>query len=128
MLMNLVLLSGFGFAFINNLYAASPVSLHNLTFFSIAVLSGTTLYLLVKNNKKAIVTCTLAVLIMLSLITYSLFRTVFSRGYSKDSIDYIMPPIIYSIVFGYLFLIHIFKYNPERDHQKSEIDQIGQIN
>lgn len=90
----------------------------------IPVFSVLSIILLLKKNKLSILTFSISLILISLTITFSIIKTIFDGGFGGDSMDYIMPPIVYFVLFGLLFLI--IKYKSKVDHFQLEINQIGQ--
>ncbi|MCU7616119.1 hypothetical protein NZ698_02815 [Chryseobacterium sp. PBS4-4] len=124
LLVNLFFFIAFGFGIYNRIVLNSIFDLYSVIIFIVAILSVLSSLLLIKKNNLSILTFSISLVLISSMIAFSIIKAIFEGYYGNDSLDYIMPPIIYSILFGLLFLI--IKYKSNNDHFQLEIDQIGQ--
>jgi len=124
LLVNVIFFISFGYGIYNRIVVNAVFDLYSMIIFLIAVLSVLSFLLLIKKNKLSILTFSISLILISSTITFSIVKSIFDGGFGGDSMDYIMPPIVYFLLFGLLFLI--IKYKSKVDYFQSEIDQIGQ--
>ncbi|KQK25971.1 hypothetical protein AR438_10325 [Chryseobacterium aquaticum] len=123
-LFNVIFFIAFGIGTYNRIILNSLFDLNSIIVFIVAILSVTSFLLLITKNNLSILTFSISLVLISSMIAFSIIKAIFEGYYGNDSLDYIMPPIMYSILLGLLFLI--IKYKSNNDHLQLEIDQIGQ--
>lgn len=124
LLVNVIFIISFGYGIYNRVVLNSVFDLYSLIIFIITVLSALSFMLLIKKNKLSILTFSTSLILISSLITFSIIKSILEGSFGGDSIDYIMPPIVYFVLLGLLFLI--IKYKSKVDYFQLEINQIGQ--
>ncbi|CAD7816641.1 hypothetical protein CHRY9390_03210 [Chryseobacterium aquaeductus] len=124
LLVNVIFLIAFGFGIYNRVFLNSVFDIYSIIIFIIAVLSVLSFILLIKKNKLSILTFSISLVLISLTIAFSIIKAIFEGHYGNGSLDYIMPSIIYSILFSLLFLI--IKFKSKNDYFQLEIDQIGQ--
>lgn len=123
-LVNIFFCIAFGFGLYNRIMINSLFDIYTILIFIIEVLSFLSLLLLINKNKSSILTCSISLILIFLIITFGIFRKVFFKDFGHDSMDYFMPPIVYTILFGLFFLI--MKYRVRTDYIQLEINEIGQ--
>ena len=124
LLVNVIFFISFGYGIYNRVVLNSVFDLYSLIIFIITVLSALSFILLIKKNKLSILTFSISLILISSTITFSIIKSILEGSFGGDSIDYIMPPIVYFLLLGLLFLI--IKYKSKVDYFQLEINQIGQ--
>ena len=124
LLVNVIFFMSFGYGIYNRVVLNSVFDLYSLIIFIITVLSALSFILLIKKNKLSILTFSISLILISSTITFSIIKSILEGSFGGDSIDYIMPPIVYFVLLGLLFLI--IKYKSKVDYFQLEINQIGQ--
>ncbi|KUJ52270.1 hypothetical protein [Chryseobacterium sp. JAH] len=124
LLVNVIFFISFGYGIYNRVVLNSVFDLYSLIIFIITVLSALSFILLIKKNKLSILTFSILLILISSTITFSIIKSILEGSFGGDSIDYIMPPIVYFVLLGLLFLI--IKYKSKVDYFQLEINQIGQ--
>lgn len=124
LLVNVIFLISFGYGIYNRVVLNSVFDIYSTIIFLITVLSVLSFILLIKKNKLSILTFSISLILIFSTITFSIIESILKGSFGGDSIDYIMPPIIYFVLLGLLFLI--IKYKSKIDYFQLEINQIGQ--
>ena len=124
LLVNVIFFISFGYGIYNRVVLNSVFDLYSLIIFIITVLSALSFILLIKKNKLSILTFSISLILISSTITFSIIKSILEGSFGGDSIDYIMPPIVYFVLLGLLFLI--IKYKSKVDYFQLEINQIGQ--
>lgn len=124
LLVNVIFFISFGYGIYNRVVLNSVFDLYSLIIFIITVLSALSFILLIKKNKLSILTFSISLILISSTITFSIIKSTLEGSFGGDSIDYIMPPIVYFVLLGLLFLI--IKYKSKVDYCHLEINQIGQ--
>ncbi|MCW3168244.1 hypothetical protein OMO38_06865 [Chryseobacterium sp. 09-1422] len=124
LLVNVIFFISFGYGIYNRVVLNSVFDLYSIIIFIITVLSALSFILLIKKNKLSILTFSISLILISSTITFSIIKSILEGSFGGDSIDYIMPPIVYFVLLGLLFLI--IKYKSKVDYFQLEINQIGQ--
>lgn len=123
-LINVIFSVAFGFGIYNRIVINSIFDIYSAVIFIILGLSLLSLIFLIKKSKLSVLTFSVSLILIFITITFGIAKSIFGGYFGNDSMDYIMPPIIYSILFSLFFLIT--KYKSKVDYDLLEIDQIGQ--
>lgn len=124
LLVNVIFFISFGYGIYNRVVLNTVFDLYSIIILIITVLSALSFILLIKKNKLSILTFSISLILISSTITFSIIKSILEGSFGGDSIDYIMPPIVYFVLLGLLFLI--IKYKSKVDYFQLEINQIGQ--
>ena len=82
------------------------------------------LILFILKSKIAILTLTIQLTILFLMISIPLFYSIFiENDFGENKSDYFTVPLIYLIIFGFLFVLQKFKY--VENFSEIEIDEIG---
>lgn len=97
-----------------------------ITISLISVLSLISLILLIVKNKYSIIVFSAVLFLILLIISVFVFYSVFILGdFGENILDLYTVPMVYIIIFGFLFILYRFKY---KEVQYENIDLIGTQN
>ncbi|GAA4161810.1 hypothetical protein GCM10022217_28100 [Chryseobacterium ginsenosidimutans] len=95
-----------------------------ITISLISVLSLISLILLIVKNKHSIIVFSAVLFLILLIISVFVFYSVFILGdFGENISDLYTVPMVYIIIFGFLFIIYRFKYR--ENTYELEIEDIG---
>lgn len=123
LIVNIIFCIAFGFGLYNRIIINSLFDIYTVLIFIIEMLSFSSVLLLINKSKLSIVTYSISLILIFLIITFGIFKKLFLKNFGNDSMDYIMTPIVYSILLGLFFLI--IKYRIKTDFIQLEIDEIG---
>ncbi|MNU15149.1 hypothetical protein D3C71_32750 [compost metagenome] len=123
LIVNIIFCIAFGFGLYNRIIINSLFDIYTVLIFIIEMLSFSSVLLLINKSKLSILTYSISLILIFLIITFGIFKKLFLKNFGNDSMDYIMTPIVYSILFGLFFLI--IKYRIKTDFIQLEIDEIG---
>ncbi|MDO3426668.1 hypothetical protein [Chryseobacterium urinae] len=123
-LTNIIFCIAFGFGLYNKIISNLLFDIYTALIFIIEILSFQSLILLVKKNKISVLTFSISLILIFLIITFGISKKIFLGDFGNNDMDYIMTPIVYSILFGLQFLI--IKYRFKIDYLQLEINQIGE--
>lgn len=123
LIVNVIFCIAFGFGLYNRIIINLLFDIYTVLIFIIGMLSFSSVLLLINKSKLSILTYSISLILIFLIITFGIFKKLFLKNFGNDSMDYIMTPIVYSILFGLFFLI--IKYRVKTDFIQLEIDEIG---
>lgn len=123
LIVNIIFCIAFGFGLYNRIIINSLFDIFTVLIFIIEMLSFSSVLLLINKSKLSILTYSISLILIFLIITFGIFKKLFLKNFGNDSMDYIMTPIVYSILLGLFFLI--IKYRIKTDFIQLEIDEIG---
>jgi len=123
LIVNIIFCIAFGFGLYNRIIINSLFDIYTVLIFIIEMLSFSSVLLLINKSKLSILTYSISLILIFLIITFGIFKKLFLKNFGNDSMDYIMTPIVYSILLGLFFLI--IKYRIKTDFIQLEIDEIG---
>jgi amino acid transporter len=124
LIVNIIFCIAFGFGLYNRIIINSLFDIYTVLIFIIETLSFSSVLLLISKSKLSILTHSISLILIFLIITFGIFKKLYFRNFGNDSMDYLMTPIVCSILFGLFFLI--IKYRVKTDFIQLEIDEIGQ--
>ena len=122
LLVNVIFFIAFVIGTYNRIIINSLFDVYSIIVFIITILSFLSLLLLIKKSKLSILFFSIFLTVFFLTITFGIIRTILNGNFGYNPMDYIMPPIIYSILFVLFFIIIKYKYKVD---YHLEIDQIG---